>query len=1853
MMKFSLRDFVVLLIVCSAFSSVYAADQPTATSGIILAAEGNPDPHYNVIDGQQQTNLFTGSSTYSYPIQVPLGVNGLAPQIALGYNSQGYKGPAGWGGVGWSLSGLGQIERSTKTGIPNYTSNDTFLLDGQELVGVGGGFYKSKIYDYRRIEDKGGYWIVTDKSGTRYRYGYNNDSKIEAVGRNGSVRLWALDNVTDTHGNSIEVSYDEDTVNGDYYLANITYNTGNNLTALRTVEFVLENRSDTSIDYSYGSLIKNDKRLKWIEVKYNGSLVRKYGLTYTTGGNNSRSLLESIRLYGSDGNSSLPPTNFSYQQNGKSWNLTGGYYKYHADDENPDWEVIQGDPTVNSDGIWDIPIDIKYWNRFVNSEGTQDNYYEKGRLVDLNSDGWDDLVSNGGGAYINNHNGWSANATWNLPMAFAGAGGPSGSKDLGVRLSDVNGDGLTDIMQNDGSTNNVYLNNGNGWNLTNWTLPTNFVDGNGNEMGVRFGELNGDGLLDIIRAYHYWDYDDYTGSCGGNESEDPGFHSIHNYYYYVWINNGSAWNQVNESGYWSTDLECYCGNCTESSSGNPNVNSDGIWDLPDYIFYKRNYDGVLKEAFDQGRLVDVNGDGLADYLGNSGRTVYLNNGSAWNHESDWNIPVSFYVVDDYKMKDTGARTIDLNGDGLTDIMTNSGGAYVNNGSGWKQSDWSVPTSSVNGNGQSLGVAYGNINGDGIIDTIQSYNIYSFYSYFGGGYDKYDEYYKKIWFSNSTIPDLLSQVRSSGGGLTNFTYNASTQYNNTGDDGISDLHFSSPVLTKMVVDNGMTSAHYTNSTTTYSYEGGLYNPDDKEFRGFNYVKEVNPWGTSSEHYFHQDEAMKGKEYTTQVNDSGGAPYAKTVNQWNWTNSSGILEVLLNQTDSYTYDGNASDPKVTRSLYDYDAYGNVIKSSVLGDISISGDEKYSYSQYVYNTSAWILGKVNHSVLKDSDDSTTVQEAWYYYDGHGLDEAPTKGDLTKEVYWLDTGSNPVTGYEYDVYGNLVNATDPLNRSTVTTYDFTNIFPNSTINPLGYQANFTYEPGTGNLINTTDPNGFTTSYDYDVLGRVVKEIREYDAFDYPTLNYIYYLDGTAPEGTLVSQREENGTSNTLDSLTFVDGFGRTIQMRRDAENPTQQVVQDTFYNEIGKVEKQSVPYYGSYSTSYSSPVSVRNISYEYDPIGRVNYTENTDGTNRTAEYDHWNVADTDENGNIKKKFMDSHGRIVRVQEFNGNDTYNTTYSYDTLDNLVNITDNEGNVFRFYYDSLGRKTSMDDPDLGVWNYSYDIMGNLLNQTDARGTTISFEYDGLNRITKEVRSSDGNTTYVYDQGTFGTLYEVNTSFSSTHNYYDNRLRKTKEVMGMDGISWTTLWTYDSADRVSTQTEPDGTIQNFTYNNQGQVESLVGRMSNVDYNAQEKITRKDYSNSLYTTYVYSEDDFRLSSIVTSDLQNFSYTYDSVGNVMSIVDSVNASPEETVYDYAYNKTTIIPAVPPVVQSFAYDDLDRLASATESDGGYSRDYTYNSIGNLLSIVGDEKNWTFEYGNGTKVPHAITKKYTTPVMSLVSPVDDFYTNETWALLNWTATDDDDDTLTFTTYGDTSSSPSTQIYSGTNDSYNWSSRPDDVYYWKVNMTDGYTSHLSDTRKLTIDLVPPTISITNLDNISQIIEWQADDNHGLDHFTISYNSTNLSKGLVYYDIFDELEDGTYNVTVTAFDRAGSSTFDYMTLVKNTSGANPDAEILIFSKYIDYYLSPGETMAVEIYVFNRGVATLEDGIRIDVRDGSGWPIETKWERIIVPGNDMLVHQFEYTLSESASSGVYSVRAMFTEDQKIEPASIRWFNIGGGE
>ena len=158
---------------------------------------------------------------------------------------------------------------------------------------------------------------------------------------------------------------------------------------------------------------------------------------------------------------------------------------------------------------------------------------------------------------------------------------------------------------------------------------------------------------------------------------------------------------------------------------------------------------------------------------------------------------------------------------------------------------------------------------------------------------------------------------------------------------------------------------------------------------------------------------------------------------------------------------------------------------------------------------------------------------------------------------------------------------------------------------------------------------------------------------------------------------------------------------------------------------------------------TYAYDALNRVTQAGTAVGTTTNA-YTPWHVTTTDMNGKAKDFSKDAYGQLVNVVEHNSGNNYTTTYAWDAVGNLSQITDALSNVRNFTYDGLGsRLTAQDlhasgDGTFGTWNYSYDDAGNTTQTVDPKSQTVNYTYDANNRpLTEDYTGAVGHRDHLH------------------------------------------------------------------------------------------------------------------------------------------------------------------------------------------------------------------------------------------------------------------------------------------------------------------------------------------------------------------------------------------------------------------------------------------------------------------------------------------------------------------------------------
>ncbi len=732
---------------------------------------------------------------------------------------------------------------------------------------------------------------------------------------------------------------------------------------------------------------------------------------------------------------------------------------------------------------------------------------------------------------------------------------------------------------------------------------------------------------------------------------------------------------------------------------------------------------------------------------------------------------------------------------------------------------------------------------------------------------------------------------------------------------------------------------TTASTTFSYGNLGVGSDGKEFRGHDWVRAVDPAGHYTDTWFYQDDAKKGRAYRVETHQSGGALFTKVENTWTTTSPyAGVTFTALTRMDASTYDGDASFKQIAQT-FQYDAYGNPIQVQHLGKVGVSGDERTEVTEYFPNASAHIVGLPGHAATLDAA-GATVAQTWIYYDG-ATDPTtpPTLGRLTRKCQWLSGGTNPCVSVAHDAYGNVTTTTDARGNATTTTYDTTyHTFPETVTSPptanvpQGLVTTSTYDARFGLVLTATDPNGRTTTHAYDIFGRLTSTTNPLG--ETRTLSY----DALGTVGSQrVTTRLPDGSGDGLWAEAYFDGLGRTFKVRKEAA-AGQVILLETTFDTRGLVSQKSLPRFEGASPLWTT--------FAYDALARPTQTTFPDGTTETLAHNDWTFTLTDRNGRTRTSVKDAYGRVRLLTEPGG---AVTTYTYDALGRLTSVTDAAGNVTTLVYDTLGRKVSMTEPNMGAWSYGYDATGNLTSQTDARGQTLTFAYDALNRLSTKTYPGGATINFTYDTGTNGKgRRSTMTDAAGSETYTYDALGRTASVTRVtDGVPYTTQSTYTALGQPATITYPDGEVLTYTYDAGGQVYSVVGSttyVASLTYDAAGHILQVTLGNGVVTTHTYGATTLRLTSLVTTKdattLQSFGYAYDNVGNITTLTD--NRTPANS-------------------QTFTYDALDRLVSATGSYGSHS--YSYNTIGNILIKAGV----TYTYGATAQtcsrlMPHAVT---------------------------------------------------------------------------------------------------------------------------------------------------------------------------------------------------------------------------------------------------------------------------------------------------
>jgi RHS repeat-associated protein len=535
------------------------------------------------------------------------------------------------------------------------------------------------------------------------------------------------------------------------------------------------------------------------------------------------------------------------------------------------------------------------------------------------------------------------------------------------------------------------------------------------------------------------------------------------------------------------------------------------------------------------------------------------------------------------------------------------------------------------------------------------------------------------------------------------------------------------------------------------------------------------------------------------------------------------------------------------------------------------------------------------------------------------------------LDTATSTVRTwtYTYNSYGQVLTAdgsrTDAADVTTYTYYSCSTGYQcgqvHTITNGLGHVTSYGTYNAHGQPLTITDPNGVVTTLTYDLRQRLTSRTvgSELTSFAYwptgllkkatlPDGSYLEYTYDAAHRLTGINDAEGNRIAYTLDAMG-----NRTAEQLYDPSNALTQT-RTRVFNTLNQLWKEI----GAAGTANVT------TSYAYDNNGNQTGIAAPLGRNTSQTYDELN------------RLTQVTDPLLGVIQ----------YGYNALDQLISVTDPRSKVTSYSYNALGDLTQQVSPDTGTTTNTYDSGGNLATRTDARSKTATYAYDALNRVTS-LAYLDQAISYSYDSGSNqkGRLTQVSDASGATSWTYDPHGRTLSRQQSM-GITKTLSYAYDANGRLQTLTLPSGNALTYGYTD-GKVTSLTLNgattiLSNVLYQPFGPTMGWTWGNATLAVREYDTDG-KVTDIDSAGLKT--YGYDDASRITGITDPANAS---------------------LSQSYSYDLLDRLTSATGT--GLNQGWSYDANGNRLSQTGSSSS-TYSVASTsnrlTSITGALTRSY------------------------------------------------------------------------------------------------------------------------------------------------------------------------------------------------------------------------------------------------------------------------------------------------
>jgi len=574
-----------------------------------------------------------------------------------------------------------------------------------------------------------------------------------------------------------------------------------------------------------------------------------------------------------------------------------------------------------------------------------------------------------------------------------------------------------------------------------------------------------------------------------------------------------------------------------------------------------------------------------------------------------------------------------------------------------------------------------------------------------------------------------------------------------------------------------------------------------------------------------------------------------------------------------------------------------------------------------------------------------------------------------------------KYDIFGNVVEAEvsccvkKSFSFSEQTAYSEPDSVTSGGDTGLSLQTTYHHNNITGLLENETNPDGVTTDYDYDSALRLTSVTNRNTGaaaethFDQDNLgnDLLSYISKTS--------YDDQGTPKVITGRQWFDGAGRVIRAGTGTGGaPNSYDAAATVYDGWGRVTKQSNPYSGDASGNGSPQFWTTNT---YDELSRVTKVTLPGADNQFIQTDYHGatstsgatVTVTDTVGRKRMSEVDGLGRLVKVTEqnpANGNLEWDTSYSYDVLNNLTQ-TYQGGQVRTFGYDAKSRLTSETTPEAGPISYTYTDFDAVSTRTDARNVVTTYTYGDLNLLTKvhyDTASAPGviapeDVNIGYKQSSPGMAVKIDTvkygdgtTWSESYGY-DSFGRMQSRTRWIDGIRYPSQYEYNPVNQMTAMTYPSGKRAKVGHDDRGRLAdlkkvddsgaTLETYLSGINYRVDGLISSQNLGDSTTESFEYSGDRLQLTKQKVmkggSTLLDLSYGYGALAGQMGNGSAAGNSGQLVSVTGTINGQNRN-------QAFTYDNVGRLVTATglssqPTEGTpWARRFDYDRYGNRTKV-------------------------------------------------------------------------------------------------------------------------------------------------------------------------------------------------------------------------------------------------------------------------------------------------------------------------